>query len=92
MTDTSIKRFAVFSGREYYASGGWHDYRGSFETVDGAIQAGQNRLTMTPDDDDDDLRGADKWWHVVDLETGLIIKGSKRQAHSAEWLEGDAAL
>jgi len=34
--DTPVKRFVVFSYREYYPAGGWGDHVGSYDTVEEA--------------------------------------------------------
>lgn len=45
--------FLVFAGNSYYPSGGYHDYIGTFGTVEAAL------LTL--------LKGpnAFDWWHIV---------------------------
>ena len=60
----SLKRFAVFSGDWYYPRGGWRDYQGSYETLDGAVEA--------PISGD--------WFHVVDLATGQVFRIPIRDA------------
>jgi len=54
-----MKRYALFAGDYYYPSGGWNDFRGSFETVEAAVDA------VAPHYD---------WYHVVDLTTGELVK------------------
>lgn len=54
-----IKRYVVFAGEHYYPSGGWGDYRGSFDTLE---EAQALIGTLGPSTYD--------WAHVVDLETG----------------------
>ena len=46
-------RYLLFAGSTYYPAGGWGDYRGAFETIKEATEAGD---------------GFD-WLDVVDLET-----------------------
>ena len=31
-----MKRFLLFAGDEYYPLGGWHDFKGDFETLEDA--------------------------------------------------------
>ncbi len=47
-----MKRFLLFDGDTYYPAGGWHDFAGSFDTLDEAQAEAKNR-------------GAD-WFHIVD--------------------------
>jgi hypothetical protein len=51
-----IKRYAAFSGSNYYPDGGWDDFVGTYDTLEEA------RMAQRPNDND--------WQHVVDLETG----------------------
>lgn len=53
--------FLLFAGDTYYACGGGHDFVGSFESLEDAIEAGEN------------LKGRD-WWHVFDVEIGKVVK------------------
>ena len=43
--------YSLFTGDRYYPSGGWHDYRGSFESLEKALI----RLSSLKYD----------WWHIV---------------------------
>lgn len=54
----SVKRFAVFSGDQFYPNGGWDDYRSSHATLKEA------RGASAPGD----------WRQIVDLTTGQIVK------------------
>lgn len=60
-----LKRFLVFGGSRYYPSGGWEDFKGSFDTLEECTK---------PKDIDGDIYWTD-WWHIVDTEAGQIIKG-----------------
>jgi hypothetical protein len=53
--------FLLFIGYNYYPSGGWHDYKGSFHTLDEAEAA-------VPDWDDAD------WYHIV-LDEKIVESG-----------------
>lgn len=53
-----LKRFAVFAGDDYYPAGGWADFQGSFDSIEGAHAAANVH----------DKGG--KWWHVIDLTAG----------------------
>lgn len=45
-----MKQFLLFGGDNYYPSGGWGDFKGSFDTVSEAVES----------------RGGGDWWHIVD--------------------------
>ena len=34
-----MKRYALFTGDDYYPRGGWDDFKGSFDTVEDALAA-----------------------------------------------------
>jgi len=65
---STIKRFAVFSGSNFYPCGGWNDYQSSYATLDEAVEA---------------LNAGD-WRHIVDLTTGQIFKIPVHDAESAK--------
>jgi hypothetical protein len=52
-----VKRFAVFSGDQFYPNGGWNDFRSSHATL------AQAKKASAPGD----------WWQIVDLLTGQIV-------------------
>jgi hypothetical protein len=56
-----MKRYALFLGEFYYPSGGWDDFKNSFDTLDEAIKAALK---------EDTARAPKNWWHIVDLFTG----------------------
>jgi len=55
---STVKRFVVFSGDQYYPDGGWSDYRSSHATLTEA------RSASAPGD----------WRQIVDLSTGQIVE------------------
>ena len=59
--------FALFAGDVYYPGGGWHDFRGTFDT----IEAARNRYL------EGEMYGESKheweWGHVVNLETREVV-------------------
>lgn len=57
-----MKRFHLFAGDDYYPAGGARDLRGSFDSVWDAVEHMANK----PAD----------WWHVLDSQTGQIVKES----------------
>jgi hypothetical protein len=48
-------RYLLFAGCQYYPSGGWDDFKGSFDTIDEAKE--QIKILDIED-----------WWHIVDLD------------------------
>lgn len=58
-----MKRFVLFAGITYYASGGWNDFVADFDDLPSAIASGME--TMQSDDW--------RWAHVVDVTTGDIV-------------------
>jgi hypothetical protein len=65
------KRFVLMAGLVYYASGGFMDFRSSFDTKEEAEAAMEAWLKDNPDY---------TWAHIGDLETGeLQVRG---EAHN----------
>jgi hypothetical protein len=62
MSFQKVKRFVWMAGHTYYASGGFHDYRGSFDTKEEA-EAAQSEWLKDKDY---------VWSHIGDLKTGEI--------------------
>lgn len=67
------KRYWLFAGNDYYATGGMHDFRDSFDSVQEA-EASAKKLEC------------EEWFHVVDITTGQIVLGTKYQAYGAPQL------
>ena len=64
------KRYWLFAGEDYYATGGVHDLTGSFDSVaeaEASVQA----------------IDSSEWYHVVDITTGQIVAGTRHQAYGA---------
>lgn len=55
-----LKRFLYFNGYVYYPSGGWDDFKQSFDTLEEA----KAHAAQWPGE----------WNHIVDLETGEVIE------------------
>lgn len=72
-------RYILFGGRNYYAKGGAHDFRGGFQNLQQAELEGAY-LHNGPESEID-------WWHVFDTHTGRIIAGTNDQALGAPDLE-----
>lgn len=58
---SATKRFVVMGGMTYYASGGFEDYLGSFDTKEEADAFAKSYL---------DINSSYYWTQVADLETG----------------------
>jgi hypothetical protein len=59
-----IKRFVWMAGAQYYASGGFHDYRGSFDTMEEAKAMEAKWI---------EENGKEyNWSHICDTQTGMI--------------------
>ena len=69
-TTAAPKRYWLFAGNDYYATGGMHDFRDCFDSVEEA-ETSAKKLDC------------DEWFHVVDITTGQIVAGTKYQAYGA---------
>ena len=67
------KRYWLIAGNDYYATGGMHDFRDCFDSVEEA-ETSAKKLDC------------DEWFHVVDITTGQIVAGTKYQAYGAPQL------
>ena len=76
-----MRRFAVFAGPCYYASGGLHDYIGSFDTLSEAesVAAETHQIHPEIDRQEDDF----EWWHIFDMDERRIVKRSEFQGYGA---------
>ena len=72
-TTPAPKRYWLFAGNDYYATGGMHDFRDCFDSVAQA-EASAEKLEC------------EEWFHVVDITTGQIVAGTKYQAYGAPQL------
>jgi len=76
----AAKRYWLFAGNDYYATGGWHDRRGMYDTIAEAVAEGKRQQTA---EWCNGLFAVHEWWHVVDIATGEIVAGSDSQAYGA---------
>lgn len=74
-----MKRYLLFVGEPFYPRGGWHDFRGDFDSVDDGVATGRE-LKDSPD------FIAGRWWHVVDTDTGKIVAGTFYQSLTSDSL------
>lgn len=65
-----MRRFLLFTGRDYYPSGGWNDFVRDFETEEDAVVLGKALLRAA------DTSADGQWAHVVDTETGQMTEVS----------------
>ena len=86
--------FMLFGSQDcYYASGGWHDFLGTYAALDEAKDAARKWRIRQEWMDDEDFAAVRpiEWWHVVDASSGRIVAGSKVQAHGAPVLKTEEA-
>ena len=58
-------KYYLFVGDDYYAAGGWHDFRGVFITLEDAITIGMELITADKYKND--------WGHIVESDTLTIV-------------------
>lgn len=58
-----MKRFLIFSGLNYYPSGGWGDFRSSHDTLKEAQKVMKEKNSAYYQD----------WGQIVDVQTGEIV-------------------
>lgn len=56
------ERYLLFAGQRYYPSGGWDDYKMSFNSTESAM------LAINGFQDDYD------WWQIVDRQTLTVVR------------------
>ena len=66
------KRYMLFGGQAYYASGGFHDYLGSFGDLEKAVAYASSIMDDVID-----------WWHIFDCEERKCVACSEYQAYGA---------
>jgi hypothetical protein len=80
--------FLLFGGDIFYASGGWHDLRGRFATLDDARAALTNPAVWEKETPPRYQEAFDpdsyQWYHIVDMRTGQVVEQSPRQAYGAD--------
>lgn len=58
-----MKRYLLFAGSTYYPAGGWHDFRGDFDSIEEA------KAKIDQDEEASDGWGAYDWSHCIDSQT-----------------------
>ena len=56
--------YLLFAGSEHYPRGGWKDFRSRHGSLVLALESAANAEC--------------DWWHIIDLDTGEIVKEGKR--------------
>jgi hypothetical protein len=79
-----MKRFLLFAGDQYYPSGGWQDFKKSFDTALEAVRAAAGSTKEV------DLKTRSwEWWQVVDLKTGKMVEEGIRSLGELDSEEDD---
>jgi len=68
-----VKRFLVFAGDEYYASGGWKDFVAEFDTLECARVFADAKHTEEWQSDRFIFGGVLQWVHIVDTIQSKLI-------------------
>lgn len=68
------KKYLLFAGEYYYPSGGFNDFKGSFDTMEDA----QSNIQDWHD-----------WYHIVDSESLEIVKDCSKDDDEIKSLMGD---
>jgi hypothetical protein len=58
----TVERYLVFSGKNYYPSGGWDDFHGDYASLE------QAKAVVEELEKDDTV-----WAHIADLEVGKAL-------------------
>lgn len=87
----AMKRFLLFYNECYYPSGGWDDFKGSFNTEAEAVGAFTEFVAQKYEEECEGQRGIGRapfrdlaafsrnWWmHIVDATTGEMVVGKTR--------------
>ena len=56
-----MKQYLLFAGDRYYAVGGFFDFKGSFETVEEAMN--------------EENKNHHSWYHIFDSKSNKIVEG-----------------
>lgn len=77
MDSRQMKRFILFGGYDYYATGGFNDFLSSHDTADEAVKRAEELMAKR-------LSDRIEWWHVYDAQLGEIVGHSETQAHGTD--------
>lgn len=76
-----MQRFMLFAGECFYASGGFHDWVGSFETLEDAVRCAESKVKLYIGSDVES--DAFEWWHIFDQKQQIVVRHSPQQAFGA---------
>jgi hypothetical protein len=72
-----VKKYLLFAYPRFCPVGGWHDYKGSFDTIDEAVAKSSEVATGSVHRADFWHDGSGEWVvYVVDIESGAIVTES----------------
>lgn len=74
-----MKRYLLFAGYCYYASGGFNDFRGSFDTITETMDRHKAGNGLSQEG-----MSSWEWYQVFDRETGRMSAWSEDQPHGAD--------
>jgi hypothetical protein len=70
-----MKRYLLFCGQDYYANGGWFDFRGDYDEIPSVEEVHKSMVDH------------DNWWHVVDTTAGKIVDWLEGHYCGSGWPE-----
>jgi hypothetical protein len=79
-----MKRYLLFGDLQYYAAGGWADFRGSFDTIAEAEAAAAALEDETLPKRTNYEQYPIEWWHVIDSETGKMVADNGAYAYGQD--------
>lgn len=85
-----MKRYLLFAGVKYYASGGINDLIDTSDDLNSLIENAKNTDYEYKDWFGNDLEF--DWWHIYDTQKGEIVVGTRVQAHNAIDLDDEVAI
>lgn len=84
MSVAKMEPFLLFGGVDYYASGGWADFLGSFDSPeDAAAHASQLKNSDVGGFGNEPI----DWWHVISGVTGYVIRQHGTAYGQSDWIK-----
>jgi len=78
-----MKRYWLFTGEAYYASGGMQDFIGSYDSLEQAIDDSKGEWRYSAYTKEDYFYEYD-WFQILDSHESKIVSCSESQAHDAD--------
>lgn len=78
-----MKRYMLFAGDSYYAKGGMQDFIGTYDTLAEALLKSEGCWEYCSVQEKEFWYEWD-WYHVYDSHYGVIVSGTRYQAHGAD--------